>query len=173
MVVLIAACSGNGDGSSPTDRGAGLQAATLSADQQAAAYATAISGAFDLGPSLVLLLDPALLPRRRSAQPSDSLPPAVARALVSRGAIQGSCMAVPTSTRNAPICKAASAGYIVQFSPVFRLGRDTVQVYLVAERYRPASDTTGYQPPLEFERRYALVRSGREWRVVREERLTH
>ena len=171
--MVIAACSGNGGTSSPNDRGAGLATETLPADQQAAAYATALAGAFDLGPSLVLLLDPAALPRHRGAQPSDSIPAPVARALASRGAIQGSCTARPASTRQAPICKAQSAGYKVQFSPVFRLGRDTIQVYLVAERYRPTSDTTGYQPPLEFEQRYALVRSHGQWRIAREERLTH
>lgn len=173
VAMLVAACSGAGGRSSPSDRGAGLEVEHLSADQQASVYATALSGAFDLGPSLVLLLDPATLPRQRGAQPSDSLPTAVTRALASRGTIQGSCASAPASPHQAPICKAQTAGYKVQFSPVFRLSRDTVQVYLVAERYRPASDTAGYQPPLEFEQRYALVRAGRQWRVAREERLTH
>lgn len=172
-VMLVAACSGKGARSSANDRGAGLEVEKLSADQQAAAYATALGGAFDLGPSLVLLLDPDMLPRERGVQPLDTIPTAVARALASRGVIQGSCAAVPASQREVPVCKAQSAGYKVQFSPVFRLARDTVQVYLVAERYRPSSDTTGYQPPLEFEQRYALVRSGRQWRAVRKERLTH
>ncbi len=173
VVMLVAACSGEGARNSATDRGAGLEVEKLSADQQAAAYATALGGAFDLGPSLVLLLDPAMLPRRRGAQPSDTIPSAVTRALESRGVIQGSCAAVAASQRAAPVCKAQSAGYKVQFSPVFRLARDTMQVYVVAERYRATSDTTGYQPPLEFEQRYALVRSGRQWRAVRKERLTH
>src|SRR6185312_12111458 len=173
LAIVIAACSGHGRTSSPNDRGAGLTVENLSADQQAAAYATALGGAFDLGPSLVLLLDPGMLPRERGVQPLDTIPAAVVRALASRGVIQGSCAAVPASQREVPVCKAQSAGYKVQFSPVFRLARDTAQVYLVAERYRPSSDTTGYQPPLEFEQRYALVRSGRQWRAVRKERLTH
>ncbi|HEX6815684.1 MAG TPA: hypothetical protein VF102_08435 [Gemmatimonadaceae bacterium] len=171
VAVLIAACSGD-RGSSPNDRGAGLEVASLTAEQQAAAYAAALGGAFDLGPSLVLLLDPALLPRRRDAAPSDTLPAVVVRALTSRGVIQGSCTVAAASPRGTPICAAQSAGYKVQFSPVFRLHRDTVQVYLVAERYRPKSDTAGYQPPLQFEQRYALVRSGQRWRVARTERLT-
>jgi len=171
--MLVAACSGERGHGSPNDRGAGLEAAHLSAEQQASAYASALSGAFDLGPSLVLLLDPALLPRRRSDQPSDTLPAGVVRALSARGVVQGSCAAVAPSTRLAPVCKAQSAGYKVQFSPVFRMRGDTVQVYLVAERYRPTADTVGYQPPLELEQRYALVRSGRQWRIVRQERLTH
>lgn len=173
VAISIAACSGHGEASSPNDRGAGLTVETLSADQQAAAYAAALGGAFDLGPPLVLLLDPALLPRRRGTEASDSLPAAVSRALASRGVIQGACAAAPSSARDAPICRAQSAGYKVQFSPVFRLARDTAQVYLVAERYRPASDSAGYQPPLQFEQRYALVRSGQRWRIARQERLTH
>ena len=173
VAIVIAACSGQGGKGSPNDRGAGLEVENLAADQQAAAYAAALGGAFDLGPQLVLLLDPAILPARRDAESSDTIPPAVARALSSRGVIQGSCAAAAASARAAPICNAQSAGYKVQFSPVFRLARDTAQVYLVAERYRPKSDSTGYQPPLEFEQRYALVRSGRQWRVARTERLTH
>jgi|SRR6185312_10503295 len=171
--VLIAACSGEQGNASANDRGAGLEVAHLSAEQQAAAYASALSGAFDLGPPLVLLLDPALLPRRRTDQPSDTLPAGVARALSARGVVQGSCAAVVPATRLAPVCKAQSAGYRVQFSPVFRMRGDTVQIYLVAQRYRPTAETAGYQPPLEFEQRYALVRSGRQWRIVRQERLTH
>lgn len=172
--IVIAACSGQGGKSSPNDRGAGLEVRKLPADQQAAAYTAALGGAFDLGPPLVLLLDPAVLPRDRNAEASETIPPAVARALASRGVIQGSCRAAPASPREAPICTAQAAGYKVQFSPVFRLARDTVQVYLVAERYRPTSDSAGYQPPLEFEERYALVRSGGgRWRIARSERLTH
>ncbi|MGH7647218.1 MAG: hypothetical protein ACREND_03805 [Gemmatimonadaceae bacterium] len=173
VAIVIAACSGNGRKTSPNDRGAGLQTAKLSADAQAAAYAAALGAAFDLGPQLVLLLDPALLPRQRDAEPSDTIPIAVSRALASRGAIQGSCTAAPSSPRVAPICKAQAAGYEVRFSPVFRLTHDAIQVYLTAERYRATADTAGYQPPLQFERRYALVKSGRQWRVAREERLTH
>jgi hypothetical protein len=173
IVILVAACSGDHGRSSANDRGAGLAVEKLPADQQAAAYAAALRGAFDLGPSLVLLLDPAVLPQRRGAEPSDTIPAAVTQALASRGVIQGSCTAVPASPHGAPICKAQSAGYKVQFSPVFRLTRDTVQVYLVAERYRATRDTAGYQPPLEFEQRYGLVRSGRQWRVASKERLTH
>lgn len=173
VAIVIAACSGHGGTSSPNDRGAGLAVENLSADQQAAAYAAALSGAFDLGPQLVLLLDPAVLPRQRGSESSDSLPAAVARALASRGVIQGLCTAAPSPSRDAPICHAQSAGYKVQFSPVFRLARDTAQVYLVAERFRPASESAGYQPPLQFEQRYALVRAGQRWRIVREERLTH
>ena len=173
VAIVIAACSGQDGKGSANDRGAGLEIEKLPAEQQAAAYAAALGGAFDLGPQLVLLLDPAALPRRRGAESSDTIPAAVASALSSRGVIQGSCTAVAPSARDAPICNAQSAGYKVQFSPVFRLARDTAQVYLVAERYRPRSDSTGYQPPLEFEQRYALVRSGRQWRVARSERLTH
>ena len=173
LAIVIAACSGHGRTSSPNDRGAGLTVENLSADQQAAAYAAALGGAFDLGPQLVLLLDPALLPRQRGAESSDRVPAAVAKALASRGVIEGSCTAAPSPSREAPICHAQAAGYKVQFSPVFRLARDTAQVYLVAERFRPTSDSAGYQPPLQFEQRYALVRSGQRWRIAREERLTH
>lgn len=171
VAVLLAACSGGEGNASPNDRGAGLDVAQLSADQQAGAYAAAFGGAFELGPSLVLLLDPEFLARHRGAQPSDSVPAAVKRALLSRGVIQGSCAAVSASSR-APVCKAHVAGYKIQVSPIFRVGHDSVQVYLVAQRYRPSSDTSGYQPPLEFEQRYMLLASGREWRVERQERLT-
>jgi hypothetical protein len=172
LVMLGAACGGEPP-SSPSDRGYGLETASRSIDQRAAAYAAALRGAFDVGPGLVLLLNPAILPRSREAAPRDTLPPGVARALRGLGVVQGTCTATAPSPRVAPICPGAAAGYEVQFSDLYRLGRDTVQLFLTVERYRPARDTTGYQPPLRFEERYALARSGDGWSVVRQERLAH
>lgn len=171
-VVVLVLCACRDQRSSPSDRGAGLETAELTAEQRASAYAVAINGAFTLQPALVLLLNPAVLPRRRDAAPSDTLSPEVVRRLQARGVIQGTCTATAPSPRSAPICQARAAGYEIQFSDIFRIARDTIQLYLRAERYRASRDTLSYQPPLEFEQRYTLARSPEGWVEARKERLS-
>jgi hypothetical protein len=57
----------------------------------------------------------------------------------------------------------------VRFSEIFRLGDDSVQVYVGATRYRRAPKEPA--DVLTFERAYQLVRVRGDWRVMREARL--
>lgn len=138
---------------------------------RAGAYAEALRGAFDVGPGLVLLLDPAMLPRERTAEARDTLDPGVVRALARTGTVQGTCAPEIGDPRTAPICAATTAGYIVRVSPIFQAAGDTVQLFVTAERYRPSGDTTGFQPPLRIEQRYDLTPARAGWTVARKARL--
>jgi hypothetical protein len=169
-LALAAACSSERGGEA-TGRGAGLQPATLSAADQASAYATALRAAFEIQPNLVLLLDPTLLPSARSGKATRDLSPDVIRRLRSTGVVQGTCQPTGRGVHASPICTAGRAGYVIRVSDIFRLPGDSVQLYLTAERYRAARDTSGYQPPLQFEQRHQLVRRNGAWVVARQERL--
>jgi hypothetical protein len=68
-----------------------------------------------------------------------------------------------------PVCPAALPGYVVRFSEIFQIGKDSVEVYLGATRYRRAPKEPS--EVLTFERAYQLVRSRGEWVVMREARL--
>jgi hypothetical protein len=155
----------------PTDRGAGLPVATLSEADRAAAYAVVLRGTFDIAPGLVLLLDRAILPRGRDEPATDTLSPGVVRALSATGVTQGTCVPASGARGVAPICPGAAAGYAVRFSDPYRAGRDTIQVFVTAERFRPSRDTTGRQPPLHLEQRYSLRKRGGRWEVARKDRL--
>jgi hypothetical protein len=168
-VLVLAACGGEPEGANA--RGAGLEDATLDVTSRAAAYAEALRGVFDVGPGLVLLLDPALLPRNRSAEPRDTLDPAVVRALARTGTVQGTCAPSLGDPRTAPICPATMPGYIIRLSPIFQARGDTIQLFVTAERYRATVDTTTFQPPLHIEQRYELVPSRNGWTVARKARL--
>lgn len=150
-------------------RGAGLEAASLSAAEQARVYRAAAGASFDLGPGLVLLLHPRLLPREAGTEGGDLVPDAVVRALRGAGTIAGTCDPPPPERGALPQCDASAAGYIVRFSEVLGLGGDTVQVYLDAEQY-----TVPGAPPqqvFQFEKAYQIVRQGGGWRVAREGRV--
>jgi hypothetical protein len=169
VIVLAASCGREDEG--PNARGAGLRSAALEPGARGDAYAVALRGAFDLGPGLVLLLDPRILPRSRTAESDDRVTPEVLQAMRTSGAIQGTCQADTTAANAAPICPAENAGYVVRVSDVFAMQGDTVQLYVTAERYRPSRDTTGFQPPLRLEQRYVLTRQGGRWIVASKERL--
>ena len=170
LALLVAACASEREDDANA-RGAGLSVASLSDAERAGAYAVALRGAFDVGPGLVLLLDPAVLPRTRGAQAANELPAEVVRVLRATGTIQGTCVPVGGAQKSAPICAADSVGYVVRVSDIFRLAGDTVQLYLTAETFRPSRDTTAFQPPLRLEQRYGLVRRGGGWVVAQKERL--
>ena len=172
-MVMLAACTSDGKGAHASGRGAGLDPASLPASASAAAYAAALGQAFDIGPGLVLLLDPTLLPSAGSGNATRELAPDVARRLRSTGVTQGTCEPRPGRSGAAPTCAARMAGYVVRVSDIFRLARDTVQLYVTAERYRPARDSTHFASPLRFEQRYSLARHGGGWVVVTQERLVH
>jgi hypothetical protein len=58
---------------------------------------------------------------------------------------------------------------VIRFSPVFALRGDSVQVYLYVQKYdTPSGDTS---QTLRFERAYQVVRTGDDWRAVREGRV--
>lgn len=171
MCLVLAACGTEGNGSHASDRGAGLKVASLPASQQAAAYGAALRAAFNVGPGLVLLVDPMLLPRARGGSSTQKVPADVVRRLAGSGVTQGTCTPRSGSSGVPPICPSRMAGYVIQVSSIFRVAPDTVQLYATAERFRPTSDTTHAASPLRFEQRYLLARSGGAWEVVSQERV--
>jgi hypothetical protein len=169
-LALVAACSSE-RGSDATGRGAGLQPATLLAAEQSSAYAAALRAAFEIQPNLVLLVDPILLPSAQSGKSRRALPAYVIGLLRSTGVVQGTCRPTVRAPRTSPVCPAAQAGYVIRVSDIFRLPGDSVQLYVTAERYRAARDTSGYQSPFQFEQRFQLVRRSTGWVVSKQERL--
>lgn len=147
----------------------GLRDAALDPGTTAAVYGTALRSAFDIAPSLSLLLDPSLLSSTKTDARRNSVPASTMRALRSAGLIQGTCTARPMGERRAPSCGAALPGYVVRFSPIYRMTADSLQIYVAAERYdTPASGT---HPPFRFETAYQVVYRAKGWQVVRQARL--
>lgn len=163
----VAACT-SGDPYAGQVRGHGLAIADLPASAQARAYDAALGGAFDLGPGLSLLVDPQFLPRGDGWVGGDQLPADVVSALRDQGAVRGTCD-TPRGERAVPVCRAAAPGYVVRFSPVFRVRADTIEVYVGVVKYRTAP--TQPSEALRFERAYQLVGNGASWRVIREARI--
>lgn len=166
-LAALGACS-SGDPYAGQVRGHGLAVASLPPRARARAYEAALGGAFDLGPGLSLLVDPQYLPRGDGWVGGDAMPADDVSALRALGVVRGSCQP-PRNERAVPVCHAAAPGYVVRFSPVFRMGGDTVEVYVGVVKYRTAPN----QPSeaLRFERAYQVVGSGESWRVVREARI--
>ena len=148
-------------------RGTGLEPASMSAAEQAGVLAVALRAAFDIGPSLTLLLDPAVLPRTRGYAGGDTLAMAVQRALRD-SVVQGVCATVARADR-APVCEASTPGYVVRSSLPFRMAGDTLLLYVMAERYD--TRTSGRHPRFRFETAYQLLKRNRTWAVVRQARL--
>jgi hypothetical protein len=171
LALLLAALACGDDKGKASDRGGGLPAARLSAARSATAYTTGMRGMFDLGPALVLLLDPGTLPRARRADRGDPLPDEIVRSLRELDSIQGTCQPRRGDERHAPICDHSTAGYIIRVSEIFQAPGDTVLLYVTAERFRPSGDTTGFQPPLRLEQRYHLTPKGEGWSVARKSRM--
>jgi hypothetical protein len=144
--------------------------AALSPQDQAGVYDAAARAAFDLNdPNLSLLFDRRALPRTVGLAAADTWPDQVAAELRRRGSVKGACEPPITASRKTVKCSAALPGYVVRFSPVFAMNGDTVEVYVFAQNYDNAS--SGYSPPLRFERAYQVVRSGDGWRAAREGRI--
>jgi hypothetical protein len=163
-VLALAACTKDDS----NVRGKGLTVATLPAAAQARVYEAAVRGAFELDPSLSLLLDSRELPRGVGLASEGTVPDEVAAELRQRGVTRGACQP-PLAVIGVPRCTAALPGYIVRFSPVFTLGPDSVEAYIYVQKY----DTPGGEPSqtLRFERAYQVVRRGDDWRAVREGRV--
>lgn len=167
LVANVVACSGGG-GDGPDIRGAGLRTATLDDRSRAQVYAAAARQAFDVDSALVLLLDPAILPRNGSFDRGATLSSDVVSALQRAGVIRGTCDA-PDDERRAPQCAAAGPGYVLRFSDLYQGLGDTVRVFLAARRFRTTSGI-GPASRFAFESAFQVVRQGNGWRVAREGR---
>jgi hypothetical protein len=168
MVVIVAICACRSD--DPNDdpsivRGRRLTVAALPADAQARIYEAAARGSFDVD-GTSLLLDQRFLPREVGLGAGGRVPEDVVAAMRQRGAIKGTCEPSLTGAVGTARCTAELPGYVVRYSPVFTITPDSVQVYLYAQKYdTPAS---GRSETLRFERAYQVVRTGENWRAVRE-----
>src|SRR5688572_3776410 len=116
-------------------RGPGLKTTQLPVPAKVAIYDASVKSAFDVGPALVLMLDPRFLPRTRGLGPGEPMPKNLITALQSSGVVKGVCESPAVEAREAPLCEAASPGYIVRFSDVFRMRGDSVQVHIAVERF--------------------------------------
>ena len=169
FLLVAAACAVGDERDRNVVRGRGLKAAELSAGSRTAIYDASARAAFDFGPALSLLLHPRQLPRSAGRAGGDSIPAAIAAGLRQMGTVQGTCDAPDATGPRTPQCTAELPGYVVRFSDVLRVSRDTIQVYVEAERYD--TPTTGTHQAMRFERAFQLVRNGR-WRVVKQARVT-
>jgi hypothetical protein len=152
-------------------RGHGLTLADLPIRDQVAIYQETIGGAFTVGdPALYLLLNPRFLPRTAGLAGGEPLGPALRDGLLDSRIVQGTCEpAVTTGALKVAHCRAPLAGYVVRFSPILRLTPDTMEVYLVVQRYSTPT-STGISR-LEFERVYKLVKHRAGWDAVAEGRI--
>ena len=163
----VIACGG-GEGDGPDVRGSGLRAAALDDGARAAVYGAALRQAFDVDSALVLLVDPAILPRNGTFARDLELGGDVVSAMRNAGVARGTCE-TPEDQSHAPKCAASGPGYVVRFSDVFQGKGDTVRVFLAAQRFRT---TTGLGPAqrFAFETGFEVVKQGGSWRVAREGR---
>jgi len=168
LLALSLACGPDDGGEGDVARGRGLEAAALPAAARAQVYEAVLRAAFEVEPSLTLLLDPRLLPRTAGLEGGQAVPADLAPALRRRGVVQGTCTPRSDEGQPVPRCDARAAGYVVRFSDVFRVAPDSVQVHLAAERYDTPTSTT--VEALRFEKVYQLVRQGDGWRVAQEAR---
>jgi len=150
-------------------RGPGLQIATLDLAQQTVVNAAAVRAAFDPDPNLSLLADPIYLPRTAGKEGGGSVAPALIARMKQQGIVRGTCQTPREGPKAVPVCPAALPGYVVRFSEIFQIGKDSVEVYLGATRYRRAPKEPS--EVLTFERAYQLKRSRGDWLVMREARL--
>jgi len=168
-LVAVVACAKKDDFADAA-RGRRLSAAVLTAPIQAAINRAAVSEAFTIEPSLILMLDTTYLPRTAGLAGGKPIPQPVRAAMRNSGLIQGTCQLSTTDDRHTPICETNAPGYIVRFSEIFRIAPDTVQVHLLSVRYQ-----TPTSPPaqsLRFEKAYRIVGSGGKWRAVSAGRIS-
>ncbi|MEO7966688.1 MAG: hypothetical protein ABIT38_22545 [Gemmatimonadaceae bacterium] len=169
VVILTssAACSKMATGDDA--RGRGHANASLSDTQVARAYAAALRSAFDIGPDLHLLVEPSYLSRSSGYGSGTAVPSSLLAELARLRIVGGTCTPQRESEGRAPTCSASRPGYITRFSELFRLGGDTVEVYVQSEVYAPRGGAG--QQPFSFETAYQLMPRGDAWRVVREGRV--
>lgn len=166
-LLSLAAC---GSPSGPDVRGGGLPSAQLGAADRAGAYDAALRSAFDADSALVLLVEPHVLPRDGSyGVKSPTLGDDVVRSLRQAGMVNGTCEPQRPDAKHAPRCAAPLPGYVVRFSEPYQMGRDTLRLFLYAERFRTAAGV-GPNGRFDFETGFQVVRDGNRWRVAREAR---
>lgn len=168
FALILAACTGGGD-DGPDIRGGGAPAAKVDAAQRAGAYDAALRQAFDVDSALVLLVDPAILPRNGGFESRDTLDAAVVRALRNAGAIHGVCAPARKDARHGPTCVSPAPGYVVRFTDLYQMRGDTVRMFLAADRFQTASGI-GPAQKFSFESGFELLRKGGQWTVVKEGR---
>jgi len=172
-MALIAATASGCAGKEVDDgfvRGPGLKTTQLPVPAKVAIYDAALKSAFDVGPGLVLLLDPRFLPRTTGLGAGSPVPKNLIDALRARKVVAGLCQAPLETTREAPRCEVENPGYIVRLSDIFRIRGDSVQVHVAVERYN--TSTSANSEVLRFEKAYQVVGRGTEWQVVRQGRFT-
>jgi hypothetical protein len=167
LLVNVIACGDRG-GDGPDIRGNGLRPAALDDHGRALVYDAALRQAFDVDSALVLVVDPAILPRNGTFARDAKLSGDVVSDMQRAGVTRGSCETTDDS-KHAPQCAAAGPGYVVRFSDIFQGNGDTVRVFVAAQRFRT---TTGLGPAgrFAFESGFEVVKHGNDWRVAREGR---
>ena len=167
LLANVIACGERGtDG--PDIRGNGLRAAALDDHARALVYDATLRQAFDVDSSLILLVDPAILPRNGTFARDARLGDDVVGGLRRAGMTRGSCETVDDG-KHSPQCAAEGPGYIVRFSDVYQGRADTVRVFVSGQRFRT---TAGVGPATRFafESGFEVVKQGERWRVAREGR---
>jgi hypothetical protein len=168
VIVLGTACRRDDD--SNVVRGRGLKSAALSDGERASVYNAALRATFEMDdPSLFLLLDARFLPRTAGVDSGTPMASGLTSTLRSRGVVRGTCAAPAGGTRKTLLCRAERPGYVVRFSDVFELKSDSVQVYLLVQKYD--TPESGASEALRFERVYQVVRHDGVWRATREGRM--
>ena len=158
------------DDDSNTLRGRGLKPASLSNVDQAGVYNAALRAMFDMDdPALWLLLDARFLPRTSGVGPGSPMPGGLSSTLRGQGIVKGSCTAPAGGTRKTLLCRAERPGYVVRFSDVFAVGRDSVEVYVLVQKYD--TPESGATEALRFEKAYQVVRRDGVWRAAKEGRM--
>lgn len=161
---LVAGCEG-GARASDDVRGGGLPVATLEPAIAAAAYEAALREAFDVDSALVLVVDPAPLPRDGSLHREGKLHDDVVRALLAGGTVRDICEPHRPDPKRGPQCATAAPGYVVRFSDVYRMTGDSARLFVAAERFQTRSGI-GPAGRFAFETGFQLVRRGGQWTVV-------
>ena len=167
LLLNVIACGDRG-GDGPDVRGNGLRPAALDDQARALVYDAALRQAFDVDSALVLLVDPAILPRNGTFARDAKLNGEVVTDMQRAGMTRGTCETTD-DTRHAPQCAAAGPGYVVRFSDIFQAKGDTVRVFVAAQRFRT---TTGLGPAgrFAFESGFEVVKRDDGWHVAREGR---
>lgn len=167
LSLLVAACGGAEE--QWYARGGTSKVAAISPAAEAQVVDAAVHAAFDVEPALNLRMHPLRLPRTAGDSGGEPVPAALVSALRAKGLVIGSCEPVRSAPKNTPHCSTPQAGYIIRPSNVFALPKDTLEVYLSAEKY---GASTGQKPEaLRFEKVYLVVKDGASYRVAREGRI--
>ena len=165
--ILVACAPGDED---HFVRGHGLRAALMPPNSRVSVYESALAAAFELNdPALTLLLDRRLLPRAGGLAEDRRLPAPIETGLRQRGVIHGVCEPPISASRKTARCTARGPGYVVRFSEVLARGGDSVEVYLVVQKFD--TPTSGSSESLRFEKAYQLVHRGNAWEAAREARV--